>query len=465
MANLLKNFCSDTRGNIMFMFGFLVIPFMLAAGVAIDYGRAVIAKHKLQASMDTAVLAAGSLRTATEDERKALGKAFFEANFPASEYNLNVGDDFISINGNVISADETTSIPTKFMQLSGLLEHGGSASPQEMEIRSDATALVPQIGNAEIALVLDYSGSMKNYLNGEKKYKTMRDAAIDLVNNVSQNGTHDGVSFTLIPFHSGVRANLKSEHLLNADGILLTGTSRTWSCVGDRRENNTNDTEPSTSSSDWRHRWQQNRMWRWSTWGGGSNKTTSCSSSLPIIELTNDISSLASYLQSWSPPSGNKQYTAISAGFSFGWHSISDNTVFEGGSSYDLITAEDPEDRVIKAIVLLTDGAQTASAHRHISNGGQGDNPLGDDDWPLKNTNAEENLEEQCTAAKAKGVLVITVAFDLDDEDTVTRLQNCASPKPEGTGNYTYVAGSTGELTAAFEDIGNVLSEMVYLSQ
>ena len=151
-----------------------------------------------------------------------------------------------------------------------------------------------------------------------------------------------------------------------------------------------------------------------------------------------------------------------------GWHAISPNSVLEGGSSYDLITADDPEDRIIKAIVLLTDGAQTAAAVRSTSDSGVGENINIDgyyeSAWRHSPENAQRNLEEACTNAKALGVIVVTVAFDLDDEDTIERLENCASDAADGS-KMSYDAGSNAELLAAFSEIGSTLTQMVYLSK
>ena len=356
-----------------------------------------------------------------------------------------------------MSANETAEIDTTLMRLA-------TYNPvTKLNLQANATALVPQVGNAEIALVLDYSGSMGNAPSGggQAKYLTMRQAAIDLINDVSQNGDHDGVSFSLIPFHSGVYANLMGKHLTDSNYNKLSGTTRHWSCVGDRKKNNTFDTEPLGGK---RHRWQQDEMWATNGWGDFS---TTCEPGLPVTELTNNVSSLTTLLGGWvdADCSGSNCMTAISTGFSFGWHSISPNTVFENGSSYDLITAEEPEDRVIKAIVLLTDGSQTALAFRQTSNGGTGTPHTGDNNWPLSKANGENNLVDLCTNAKAAEIIVVTVAFDLGHQPTVDRLNNCASPKPDGSGNYAYEANSSSELAQAFQDIGTVLTSMVYLSQ
>ncbi len=157
MLKLLKRFQSDERGNIAIIFGFAIIPFMIAAGVSVDYGRAVVTKHKLQHAIDTAVLAAGSMTNATDADRKVLGEVFFEANFPPSEYGLNVGTNFITINDNIVSAGETTSVDTTLMRLADI--HNPLLN---MGIQADSQATVPVVANAEVALVLDFSGSMNS---------------------------------------------------------------------------------------------------------------------------------------------------------------------------------------------------------------------------------------------------------------------------------------------------------------
>lgn len=490
MKKLLCNFRKDERGNIAIIFGLAAIPFMVAAGMAVDYGRAVVAKHKMQSAMDAAVLAAASM-SGDPDARKAMGKAVFEANYPPSEYGLNVGNDFIDIQNNVISASETHNVNTTLMKLAS------KTNPvEQLDYKANATALVPQVGGAEIALVLDYSGSMGNSLDGTAKYITMRNAAKQLVQEVSDNGSNDKVKIAMVPFSSGVRVRLKREHTVYATrrrerqcwydrwGRRRCGhvyvselqtpsqTNRTLVCVGDRRINATNDTEPSTDSADWRHRWWIDDIWYdWRYWQNGSwdHGSSSCNSNQQLYELTNQISNITApghgYLAAWTPSGG----TAISAGFSMGWHAISPNSVLEGGADYSYITHEDPEERIIKAIVLLTDGEQSAGAVRSTADSGVGQHrnvdSYTDSNWLHSPENANRNFSEACEAAKALGIIVMTVAFDLDDQDTVDRLEACASDKTVGSGKLTFNAGSNTELVEAFSEIGNTLTQMVYLSK
>lgn len=460
MLAFLKNFRSDERGNVGIVFALLLVPFIIVAGIALDYGRAVVAKHELQMALDTAVLAAGSLKSATEKERKELGRAFFEANFDAAGYGINVPSDLISIRGNVVTATDSLEIKTRFLQILGMADGKGSPSQRFIGVNTSSTALVPQVGKAEIALVLDYSGSMDNKLSGAKKYITMRNAAKDLIQSMHVGAENAAaIEFSLVPFSYGVKVKLMGKHLTDSNYNKLSGEARIESCLSGRKENATNDTEP---VDDWRHRWQQSDLW-YDKGSYNSDRSNKCSTMLLMRGLTNNTGALILDLNNWEPYGG----THISSGFQFGWHSISPNSVFPGGASYDKIDHEDPEQRVMKAIVLLTDGAQTVPAYRKFGAGQ--DNPkTSDPSWPMDRTNGEYNLEQQCENAKAKRILVVTVGFDLDDEDTINRLADCASPRdpnaPSGD-KFAFTANTAGQLQTTFKEIGNILADMVHLSQ
>ena len=459
MLTRLKAFRADERGNVGFIFAIMLVPFLICVGLAVDYGRAVVAKHELQVALDTAVLAAGSLKLASEDERKQLGKAFFEANFNASGRTIDVPDDLVSIQNGTVTATQSLEISTRFLQFLGFADRHGSPSERIIGVKTSSTAFVPQVGKAEIALVLDYSGSMDDELGGATKYVTMRNAAKDLISFLHSGANNGaGIAFSLVPFSYGVKAKLMGKHLTDAAGTKLSGETRVESCLSGRKENVTNDTEP---VDDKRHRWQQDDLW-YDKGSYNSDRTSKCSTMLLMRELTSSTGLLQADLNSWEPYGG----THISSGFQFGWHAISPNSVFSGGVSYDMISHEDPEQRVLKAIVLLTDGAQTVPAYRK-NGAGQDNTEISDPSWPLDKSNGEHNLEQQCLNAKSEGILVVTVAFDLDDDDTVDRLHDCASLKDAADpnkGRYAFTANSTGQLRTAFSEIGDILADMVYLS-
>ncbi len=133
-------------------------------------------------------------------------------------------------------------------------------------------------------------------------------------------------------------------------------------------------------------------------------------------------------------------WTHIALGVEFGFHMLSDSEVFEGGVSYD-------DEETQKFMVVLTDGAQTEPAFgpgstRTVAQG-------------------EANLEALCTNAKAAGITMITIAYDLDDNATTTRLRNCASDPDE---NF-FVATNAAAVAGAFESIKTLITAQVFISK
>lgn len=74
---------SDARGNIVMSFAFALIPFIGAAGLALDYGRGVKMRTALQSSTDAAALAGASVRGGSKTQRSDMAVKVFYANLPA----------------------------------------------------------------------------------------------------------------------------------------------------------------------------------------------------------------------------------------------------------------------------------------------------------------------------------------------------------------------------------------------
>ena len=160
------------------------------------------------------------------------------------------------------------------------------------------------------------------------------------------------------------------------------------------------------------------------------------SRNLVMQPLTTDYSALTTQLASMTPYAN----THISLGLSMGWHMISPNAPWTEGSPYGT-------SNMLKAIVLLTDGAQTTAAWGPADSSSV--------------TNAENNLEDMCTAIKAQDVKIVTVAFDLSDTTTKTRLQNCATSPT----HFFHDVSTGADLIAAFDKIAGQLAKDMYLSK
>jgi hypothetical protein len=73
----------------------------------------------------------------------------------------------------------------------------------------------------------------------------------------------------------------------------------------------------------------------------------------------------------------------------------------------------------------------------------------------------EDNLEKLCSKAKASGITIITLAYDLADTTTRKRLENCAS---DAAKNF-FVVDDDKDIAAAFDEIKNAVMASIYLSK
>lgn len=115
------SFLKDRSGNFGIMFGLLMVPIMLAAGVVVDYTQATRMKSALQAALDAAALATASSEQA-DSKRIELGQSFFRAKFSVLKTGFDVSLETlpeITIDGDIVNATATVAVPTTFMHIAG----------------------------------------------------------------------------------------------------------------------------------------------------------------------------------------------------------------------------------------------------------------------------------------------------------------------------------------------------------
>lgn len=415
LQGLVKRFGTCHRGTVAILYALSAVPVCVAAGSAIDYVRYFAGTTELQSSLDSAALAAASTKDATNEERVALAEATFLANLQnGSLSGADITRSFEIEDDTVIAAADM-NMPTSFMRFGGI---------SSMELSISAEVAVPGDKKAEIALVLDYSGSMNDTISGGVKYVAMRNAAKDLISDLEA-ANPDKVKFGLVPFSHHVYGTLPKSYILGA-----TGSGNWTGCTQDRKYpyNLTDATPTSANASKWGQAQAPVHI--------SSGCSGYVSNNLVMKPLTNDFSGLKSQLDIMTPYA----WTHIALGVEFGFHMLSDNAPFSEGASYD-------DEETMKFMVVLTDGAQTEPAFgsgsiRTVAQG-------------------ESNLETLCTNAKAKGITVITIAYDLDDNATTQRLKNCAT---DPDSNF-FVATDTAAVASAFNNIKTIITAEVFISK
>jgi len=451
----LKNFGRNKSGQVALAFGLAAVPIMGATGIAFDYSRKIEAQAGTQAALDGAAMAATSALNAGENEAayKKAAQDFFNRNKPD---NL-IGNPEISINVDYnvgrLTATTDASISTTMARILGYdtmpLTNDFKAVDEQGNVQAGSfgTAIaIPAFTvehKGEIVMVMDYSGSMGWYLGGEQKYKTMRNEAAKLVSALSQGKTNQYVKFGIVPFSSEVYTTMKKKFWYGFKGNQMRS-----SCTRDRKYPYnlaaTKPTNPGKKKHITRFGWvaeeDSGNPNKSGFYDGWENYRSYCgeysgSRNLVIQDLTKNHTQTYNKILSMSPY-GN---THIAVGMEFGYHLLSPNAPFNKGVAYN---TEDTE----KAVILLTDGAQTTRA---FGSGGS-----------YEVSDGKDNLETLCTNMKADGIRILTVSYDLYDSDTEQRLKDCATNT-----NDFYDADSKPELVSAFSNITAKLARDMFLAK
>jgi Flp pilus assembly protein TadG len=415
-ASLFKRFTADQKGNVAIMLGLAIVPFIMAAGAAIDYGRYNGAQTHVQSALDAAALAGASGATVSDAARLQAVKLSFEHNMQnGAAAGMDVKPDFDIVDGRIIASAELV-MPTSFMAVAGFSDLEGKFSA-EVGIQIDK--------KAEVALVLDYSGSMWETAGSNVKYVAMKDAATNLVNDLAA-ADPDKVKFGLVPFSHHVYTTLPGAYVLGGGPSMWTG------CTQDRQSPfNVSDSTPTTDDDS---------KWNQPMYADPDQLAYDCSgyigNSLKTVDLTDDFAKVTHQLSIMKPYA----YTHIALGVEFGYHMLSPNAPFTQGAAYN-------DKGTKKFMVVLTDGMQTAGAF----------GPKGKRNPAQGNA----NLEKLCTSAKANGITIITMAFDLDDSATRKRLQNCATDADRDF----FVVDDSADLANAFETVKSAITAQVYISK
>jgi Flp pilus assembly protein TadG len=76
----MKNFIADRKGAFAIQFALMVVPLTVCTGLAVDGGRAFLARYELEEALDAAALAVGSTLDETAD-LDAIAAAWVDKNF------------------------------------------------------------------------------------------------------------------------------------------------------------------------------------------------------------------------------------------------------------------------------------------------------------------------------------------------------------------------------------------------
>lgn len=456
--DLFGMFFRSRSGNVAMMFGLFAVPLLIGAGMALDFLRANNARTALTEAADAGVLAAARARltnaTMTDEKATEIARKHFDAN-------ARIGSDLHidAFDFAYLEAEDRFTLTVKGALKTTLLGVTGRKT-LPIDISTEATVAPPPL--LEAVLVLDNTGSMTG-----AKISALKSAAGKLVDSVMKDGSP--VKIGIVPFSNYVNVGLSRR---NESWITVppNTSDSIWQCSNTypnavksncRTVSYTcyNDGVPGTcsyESCDWDYgepvetcKWvTSTHVWRGCV--GSRNNPLDVKDedydavkaiglldywcTKEVLPLTSDKSAVKGKIATLIA-SGN---TYIPSGLFWGQALISSDAPFTEGMTYEAMDT----DGGIKAIILMTDGANTLSPNYPRHDGSDV-------------SRANSLTRDLCNEIKSKKVSIYTIAFEVTETDIRDLLRECASDPS----NY-YDATDAAELAEAFESIADNLKRL-----
>lgn len=448
---------SRNEDGVMTMFGLMVLMMMLlVGGIGVDIMRNEMERAKLQATIDRAVLAAADIDQ-TLDPEAVVNDYFDKAGM--ADYLSSVTVDE-GLNYRTVLATANSPTPTQFMRLMGVPELNAPARSKAEE----------RISNVEISMVLDISGSMR-YNN---KMSNLRTASKAFVDEVLREETEDLISVSLVPYTAQVNAGEAIFEELNA-----TERHPYSFCI---------DFEPvdfnSTTISMSKQYEQMQHFEMSSSWYGWGTKIKNpgCPKQEyeKIVPLSQDANALKSNINNLT----YRANTAIHLGMKWGvtlldpsfrpvTQALSLSNQVDGIFAGRPANYDDPD--TLKTVILMTDGQNVNTwriqpwyyandnhyshwnywpIERYLSYAGV--RRWNYDDWryvKYTSSQADTMLDSICDAAKAQGIVIWSIGFEVSDYSAGV-MQNCAS----SPAHFFRVEGV--EISEAFKSIASQINQL-----
>ncbi len=445
----------DRSGATAVTFAMILLPTVVALGGGMDIFAMWKRQVDLQSSVDGAVMngaikadeggSTGVVQTAVKDYVTKTFDTPFKAN---TTLTTTVDSNLGQVGTSAVSKMDTT-----FLKIIGI---------STLTLTAKAAATYGG-GLLEVALAIDVTGSMEG-----AKLTAAKAAAKDLVQTLytvpGTNKVNDKVRMGLVPFARYV--NIGTSH--RGQSWLDVSAEKKWKqydcwdtwpggyCKKWVHKTGTcyNDGTPYTCSWDDCQEWADVPTVKVCAWNNYETKWYGCvgsrtypadlqaeatsASKVPglmdtwcnaeLVRLTKVQGNMISAIENLSA----YEETYIAPGMLWAWRVLSSKQPFADGSADSIKTK--------KAIILMTDGANTVSS-------------TAPGHWGNDVADSNATLTKTCTNVKADGIAIYTIAFQVTDPTIKSILTNCAS-----NSSYFFDSTNVSQMQSAFKQIGSQLS-------
>ena len=452
----------DEDGTMVVFALFLFVIMLMFTGMAVDFMRVENTRTKVQSTVDRAVLAAADLdqtRPPVDVVNDYMNKA-------------GLGDALVSapvvnsgLNYRTVTANARVEVPMLFSGLARVFDKNANVV-ESMTVPASSQA-EERVSNVEISLVVDISGSMSS----NSKIQNLRAAATEFVETVLDDTNEDLVSVSLIPY---------SEHV-NAGPLLYNrlsvNTRHNYShCI------ELPDSIYGSTVFPQNRTYEQMQFFQWNYDGRNNSLTDTVCPRWDYERITpwsQNLTTLKSQIAALQPRAGTQIHIGMKWGVALldpGFRNI--ETALINSGNVDSAFAGRPKDyadtETLKFVILMTDGENstsqriqswaydTASEYQHWYNYNFNyylsryvNSRYWSQYYYQKYTKAQgDNLLDQvCDAAKAAGIVVWTIGFEVEQTGADV-MQNCAS----SPSHFFRVEGV--EISEAFDSIASQINNL-----
>ncbi len=448
-----SRFVRADQGNIAVIFAIALLPILGFVGAAVDYSRANKARSSMQGALDSTVLMVSkdlSQGLITTSQINATAQAYFTALYTDTDaQSVSVTTTYTAASGSsgsTILVNGSGSITTDFMKVVGFPHMNFGTS-------STSTWAASRL---RVALVLDNTYSMSD----AGKMAAMQSAARTLVDTLSAQATNNGdVLISIVPFNVDVNvgtSNINATWLDWSDWDANHGT-----CSNASYTTRTTCTAQGQTWNNNRGNWtgcvqDRTTISNYDTLSTAPNAAITATLFQPVKEnfyygyfgdpcpqqimpLSYDWTTLKAKITAMSPNGTTNQQI----GMMWGWLSLLQQSPLNA-------PAEDPNYVNRKAIILLSDGDNTAN--RTYPWDGTGGYPS---QTTINAIDARQRILCDNIKASPDGISIYTIQVNTDGTANSTVMQYCAS----GSANFFSTTTSSG-IATAFALIGASLSKL-----
>lgn len=451
-CGMMSRFRQDQDGAMSYVAVAGALVMMVFGGIGIDMIHAELKRTKLQNTLDRAVLAAADMQNTqdpnftVEDYMRAMGMSDALTSVSLDE----------SLTHRTVTADGYLTMPSNFMELIGVssLQAAGLAQAQESR------------NKVEVSLVVDISGSM----GSNNKLLNLQNAAGEFFDTLLTADNQDLVSISLVPYSEHVNVGPAISGNLNVDW------RHNYSHCLELPDSVFNSTQLNTAIT-----YEQVQHYQWNYFGYNDVQDTICPqySYERVTAFSQDPEALKTQVNSLQPRAG----TAIFAGMKWGTslldpsaQGLNSSLVATGNSdpAFAARPAAYSDTDTIKTVVLMTDGQHDFSMRinpQAYDSAAEVDIWANNNFWYYMqynvpsyqwgnyyyeryNTNTGDALLYSiCDAAKAQGIVIWTIGFEVHDHGANV-MQNCAT----SPSHFFRVEGT--EISDAFSAIARTINQL-----